>query len=255
MLAYGPNRGLPESMGSVTGGLRAAIASQIRRLAGDEAYVRLRSRFKAEDSYLYNVKGVIHIGANTGQERDLYAAFGLDVVWVEPIPWVFEKLQANLAGYPRQRAYNYLLADDEREYDFHIADNEGASSSIWEFSGHTAMWPDIRYNKTVTLQSITLSSLARLEHIEVERFNSLVLDTQGSELKILKGAGDLLAGFRFIKAEAADFEAYKGCCLVGEIGSFLAGRGFRERSRRAFRHLRGVGTYFDVVFERRSGSH
>jgi 2-O-methyltransferase len=43
-----------------------------------------------------------------GQERELYAAFGLRVVWIEPIPEVFESLKLNICPYPKQCAYRYL---------------------------------------------------------------------------------------------------------------------------------------------------
>ena len=36
--------------------------------------------------FLADARGVIHVGANVGQERDLYAAYRLPVVWIEPTP-------------------------------------------------------------------------------------------------------------------------------------------------------------------------
>ncbi|GMR17054.1 MAG: hypothetical protein BMS9Abin32_108 [Gammaproteobacteria bacterium] len=56
------------------------------------------------DRFLRFAGGVVHVGANSGQERDLYALFDLPVLWVEPIAEVFRELQANIAGYPQQRA-------------------------------------------------------------------------------------------------------------------------------------------------------
>lgn len=230
--------------------MKSAVASGIRTLIGKDRYFRLRTWLDAENSYLRKAKGLIHVGANAGQERELYARYDLEVVWIEPIPAIFEQLRSNIAGFPRQRAYQYLLADDSREYELHIADNDGASSSILNLAKHVAMWPNIRYTGTIPLKSITLESFIRQEQIPLDRFDALVLDTQGSELKILKGGGETLPNFRFIKVEVPDFEAYQGCCLVGELCSFLSLYGFRERSRHAFRHLDGVGTYFDIVFER-----
>jgi hypothetical protein len=40
--------------------------------------------FRPPQAYLAKCHGVIHVGANAGQERDLYAAHGLSVVWIEP---------------------------------------------------------------------------------------------------------------------------------------------------------------------------
>jgi hypothetical protein len=55
-------------------------------------------------SFLKKVPGVIHVGANTGQERSEYASLELKVLWVEPIPAVFEVLRSNIANFPNQRA-------------------------------------------------------------------------------------------------------------------------------------------------------
>jgi len=43
---------------------------------------------KNPDFYLKKIKGVIHIGANEGQERDKYKKYSLSVVWVEPLPTI-----------------------------------------------------------------------------------------------------------------------------------------------------------------------
>ena len=59
-----------------------------------------RSMLKRDpDRFLRKVSGVIHVGANAGQERELYAKFGLRVIWIEPIPEVFEKLKMNVAKF------------------------------------------------------------------------------------------------------------------------------------------------------------
>ena len=58
-------------------------------------------------------------------------------------------------------------------------------------------------------------------------FPALVMDTQGSELLVLRGADPRLPSFAFIKTEVADFEAYSGCCQLAEVTAFLSARGFR----------------------------
>jgi FkbM family methyltransferase len=95
---------------------------------------------QAEHSYLRKVRGVIHVGANEGQERDLHAAFGLNVIWIEPIREVFQVLRDNISELQAQRALNYLVTDEDgKEYEFHIANNGGSSSSILDLSRHKEM--------------------------------------------------------------------------------------------------------------------
>src|SRR5205085_4005421 len=77
------------------------------------------------NSYLKQITGVIHVGANLGQERELYAKYKLKVLWIEPLPDIFERLCENISPFPDQTAVNHLVTDkDNAEYLFHIASNE-----------------------------------------------------------------------------------------------------------------------------------
>jgi FkbM family methyltransferase len=203
------------------------------------------------DGFLRGTSGVIHVGANSGQERDLYAKFGLRVVWIEPITEVFEALKANLKDYPRQRAVECLVTDQEgAEYPFHIASNSGASSSILDLHHHREIWPGIAYEKKITLRSKTLASLLRDEQIDPSAYDSLFVTTQGSELLVLKGAAPILRGLTYIKTRVPDFEAYKDCCQIADVASFLARYEYKEFSRHLFARRPGGGSYFDVVYRR-----
>ena len=231
--------------------VRKFIGDGLRSVIGKQLYIRLRMGAQAEHSYLRKVRGVIHVGANEGQERDLYAAFGLNVIWIEPIREVFQVLRDNISELQTQRALNYLVTDEDgKEYEFHIANNGGSSSSILDLSKHKEMWPGITYTSTVTLRGVTLTRICEIEHLDISQFDALVLDTQGSEYKILMGATKLLANFKFIKVEVPDFDSYKGCCQIGRLSEFMLSQGFREHIRLPFMHVPEVGTYFDVVYKR-----
>jgi len=203
------------------------------------------------DHYLRNVNGVVHVGANTGQERDKYKEWGLRVLWIEPIPEVFRQLKTNVAGYEGHLAIHALITDrDDATYTFNVANNGGQSSSILNLGLHKKVWPEVAFERTIELQSTTLASLFSREHVDVRNYEALILDTQGSELLVLKGAESLLHRFRFIQTEVADFESYRDGCQLRDIDPYLKARGFRERSRVKFAHRRGAGRYFDVVYER-----
>lgn len=204
------------------------------------------------DRFLNRISGVIHVGANTGQERDLYERYGLRIIWIEPIPEVFEALQANLKGLPRQHAFNYLVTDrDDAEYQFHVANNAGASSSILDLKWHRDIWPEVDYVKTITLRSITLASFLRREDIDATDYDALIMDTQGSELMVLKGAAPVLHSYKYIKTEVPDFESYVGCCELVDIESFLTGHGYKEFSRQKFAERAAGGSYYDIVYRKR----
>lgn len=201
--------------------------------------------------FLRNVRGVIHVGANTGQERELYAQYRLNVLWIEPIDEVFAALERNIASLPEQRAIQALVTDrDGGEYTFNVASNTGASSSILPLKLHADVWPDVTFTKTVAMRSTTLPSLLRRHAVDLRLYDALVMDTQGSELLVLEGAEPLLGGFKYVRTEVADFEAYENCCQLADVESFLASHGFREQVRKGIaRHPQGGG-YYDIVYGR-----
>ena len=203
------------------------------------------------DRFLEEISGVVHVGANLGQERELYMSHGLSVIWVEPIPEVYARLNSNVRGFKNQRAFQALLTDvDDKEYEFHIANNDGASSSILELKQHKDIWPHIHYTTTLRLKSITLASLFFRESIDASKYQALIMDTQGSELLVLQGSIPVLSGFRFIQTEVADFESYEGCCQLSQLNAFMTEHGYRKFSRRKFASRAKGGNYFDVVYKR-----
>jgi len=214
---------------------------------------RLRRWFGPDPNrFLRSAHGVIHVGANVGQERALYARHGLDVLWIEPIPEVFATLRANVAAFPRQRALQALVTDrDDHEYEFHVANNAGESSSILELKEHRDVWPKVAFTASLKLHSVTLPTLLARDRVDITRYDTLVMDTQGSELLVLKGAESLLPGFAYIKTEVPDFEAYEGCAQLADLAAFLAARDFAELSRSRFASRAAGGHYYDVVYRRR----
>ncbi len=179
--------------------------------------------------FLKDAKGVIHVGANSGQFRDIYAGMNLPVIWVEAIPEVFEQLQKNIADYPKQMAFNWLLTDrDGVEYDFKVSNNDGQSSSIFEFQEHTEIWPTIEYTRSINLISRTLKTLIESGCIDQTIYDALVLDVQGSELLVLKGAARYLDKFKFVRAEACNFPLYAGGCEVKDLDEFFASKGWER---------------------------
>jgi FkbM family methyltransferase len=220
--------------------LQSLKAHLVRLLCGDP------------NRFLRRARGVIHVGANTGQEAELYHSHHLHVLWIEPIPSVFQELVVNIREYPDQKAIQALVTDVEgKAYDFHIASNNGQSSSILQLEQHRGIWPDITYTETLRLVSRTLPTLLETHAVDLGLHDALILDTQGSELLVLRGALPVLDKFRYIKVEVPNFESYKGCCRVSDIDALLTPFGFEEIARTKFASHPEGGSYFDVVYEAR----
>ncbi len=195
------------------------------------------------DSFLADVESVVHVGAHIGQERDDYDYHDLEVLWVEPNPEVFARLQENIKAYPKQRAVAALVTDRAGVMEtLNIASNAAAASSILALKEHKRIWPHVDYSGMIEIESSILPDL-------LDRpYDALVLDTQGAELLILKGCGDLVRQFRYIKTETADFELYDGYPQLSETTAFLARFGFREQRRKIMKTEPGIGTAYEIVF-------
>jgi len=212
---------------------------------------RLRMKYK-EQKLLKSISGIVHVGANRGQEIDKYAKFDLDVIWVEPIPEVFAQLLNNLKTQQKQKAFQALITDvDDKEYQFNVANNNGASSSIFRLKEHKEVWPAVHMTKTISLKSKTLATLFEEEKLDVTKYQGLVMDTQGSELLVLQGSLSLLKHFKFIKTEVADFEAYEACCQLSDMNRFMTSNGFKEYHRKKFgRATKNGEFYYNIIYVR-----
>lgn len=208
-------------------------------------------RFGAIDDFLSEINGLIHVGANTGQERAVYDSHDLDVLWLEPLQEVYRKLQVNIRPYPKQQAMCCLVTDrDDVPTRFNIASNTGESSSILDMALHRDIWPTVGFVGARTLTSITLDSLLSRAAVSADAYQALVIDTQGAELLVLRGARNTLAAMRYVKLEAADFESYVGGATLEQLTRYLQAQGFREMLRHPFARHPSGGRYFDVLFGR-----
>ena len=175
------------------------------------------------------IRGVLHIGANTGQEAAGYAENGLNVIWIEADPGVFQSLQRHVSGFAGQAAYRCLASDrDGCEVDFHVASNAGGSSSILKPDPvlFPKEWPDIREVGSIRLATRRLDTLLMQRGSGVERVNLIVADVQGYELPVLRGLGSLIGEFEAVVAELNWARMYVGATKPHDLEAFLVERGF-----------------------------
>lgn len=204
-----------------------------------------------EYKFLQNSCGVIHIGANYGQERDIYQFYNQTVLWIEALPEVFATLQHNIATYTNQTALKALLLDvDNEDFIFYISNNHAESSSIYPLGEHKKLWPKVDYTTQTILHSETLTKLANKKKIDVTEYDTLVIDTQGSELRALKGGAELLWGINTIYIETTDCELYKGGCSDAELAKFLNPFGFTETERMITKSLPEIGSCYNVLYQK-----
>lgn len=183
----------------------------------------------------YNIKpkGVLHLGANVGEEAPVYDELGIkNVIWVEANPEVYEKLVINVSGFGH-RCFNFCVGDENKDTVLHVSNNGSQSSSVLDLGTHKIQHPDVHYTHDIVVPMMRLDSFfsyvpSQSERYDLKYIDFLNLDLQGFELNALRGMGDLLRQFKWIYTEVNKAEVYKGCAQVQDLDLFLNGFGFKR---------------------------
>lgn len=179
-----------------------------------------------EKGLIRNAGHVLHIGAHKGQERDIYRALGVKVKWIEVQPNIYEELAKNLIGYPMQEPILALCGSENKKVDFFVTSNDGGSSSIFKL---LSTWKEISITSKISLQMMRLDTI--FKHDDLKNFKHWVIDVQGAELEVLRGAGDLLKDVGSMRIEVSTLEAYEGGVTYYQLNEFMLLNGFKEISR------------------------
>lgn len=176
------------------------------------------------------VRGVVHVGANVGQEVAFYAMLkDVPAMLIEPLPRLIPMIEAEVAANP-QGDFTIVQACcsdvDGQEVDFHVSpDPIGQASSILAPGKVIEQFPWMAKTETVKMQTVTLDTLLARDHPDFP-VNMLAIDTQGADLKVLRGAERTLERCDGVYVEVSDEAFYQGGCTFKEIIDFLDPRGF-----------------------------
>jgi FkbM family methyltransferase len=181
--------------------------------------------------YKLHPPGVLHLGANTGQEALAYARQGVKrVVWVEALPQAYTVLARNVAKYPGSVALLACLSDvDGEPVQFNVASNEGQSSSFLELGTHAQEHPSVKYVGRIPMTTVRADTLLERAGVALGPGWFLNVDLQGAELLALRGLGQLINHFDSVYVEVNERELYKGCPRIADIDAFLGLKGFLGR--------------------------
>ena len=104
---------------------------------------------------------------------------------------------------------------------FYISSNEKMSSSMGKPLHHAVVFPDIKFNEQVKLITDTLDNALNSFNLDIKNFDCLVLDTQGSELEVLKGFPLGLKNIDVIVTEISFKKLYNNSVLFKELKKYL----------------------------------
>lgn len=180
----------------------------------------------------WNPKGVIHVGGHRGEEQEVYDKLGVEfTIWFEAILESVREMSVIFKDRKNARIIHACLSDKCEYVNFNITNNF-ASSSILEMGTHKVNHPKIHNVSTKRFFTVPMSKYATVfkesEKKGGFKFDTLNIDVQGAELKVLKGAGDLLKQIKWIYCEVNTDYVYKDCALIDEIDDYLKGYGFER---------------------------
>lgn len=156
--------------------------------------------------------------------------------------------------------YPYFIGGKAGKFNFNLFNRPGDSSVFPPaprfkrlFSGR-----EFSVKNECFVQSTTLDEVVRLE--KISNFDFIKIDTQGSELDILKGGKEVLKNALMVEVEVEFVEQYKGQPLFGEIFNYMHDNGFEllylnrcfsQRKQLYSGPARGQVTFGDALFGRR----
>lgn len=174
------------------------------------------------DKYDIQIKGVIHIGAHTGEEYDGYKKLGIQkMIFFEPMKKTFNILSENVDDTNDIILANVALGKEEKEVEMYVASND-QSSSILKSKLHLTQHPTISFNEKEKVHQTTLDIFFKSHGIKKEDYNFINIDVQGYELEVFKGAVSVLDSIEYVYAEVNRDEVYENCVKIEKLDAFLS---------------------------------
>jgi len=179
----------------------------------------------------YNLKpkGVIQVGSHWAEEHEDFLKCGIErFVYIEPCKDAYSKLFIKF-NYPSELnpreiiLWNVACGSEEGEMPMYVShQNQGQSNSLLKPEGHLTQHPEIIFDDAEMVKVIPLDNLP----IEKGKYDMLVMDVQGFEGEVLKGAIKTLKHIDIIYTEVNRGQTYSGNMEIDEMDRLLGDIGW-----------------------------
>lgn len=187
-------------------------------------------------------KGVIQVGAHWAEEHDIYLEMGVSkMVYIEPCQEAYDKMVTKFNAKPEfiitdkykmavtntgVSIYKVACGDTDGEMEMFVShNNQGQSNSLLKPLLHLQQHPEVKFTDK---EIVEVRKLDNIEILGKDNYNILVLDCQGFEGNILKGATETLKSIELIYTECNNGQTYEGNMEIEEMDAFLKSFGFER---------------------------
>jgi FkbM family methyltransferase len=189
--------------------------------AQDAMVVHLKELFAA-----LRIDTVLDVGANYGQFYEFLrekVGFTGQIHSFEPIPELGAKLIARSGSDPKWQVNQCALGIQSGKAQFHISDKPGWSSLRELRRGQSRPTDELQIMRSVEVDVRSLDDV--VGKLKVNNLY-LKLDTQGSDLDVLRGGEATLKIVKALQTELGCIPCYDGAASPAEVLAFLEARGF-----------------------------
>jgi FkbM family methyltransferase len=193
-----------------------------------DADVPYRNGFQLAQKCGVQFRGLIQVGAYDGSyEHQHLKRLGLrQALFIEASPVPFARLKKTCKDLPNASFVNCAILDKNGPVEFTITNHDQSSSLLKPARALEEL--SIKPDHVITVAGKTLDYVLKEQNLTPQSFNVLVIDVQGAELLVLRGAASLLPHLDVVNTEVNFEELYHGGAQIDEIDDFLAPYGFRR---------------------------
>jgi FkbM family methyltransferase len=199
-----------------------------------------------------NPKGAIHLGAHKGEELNLYRKLKIKNVLLyeankELIHYLKVKsLFFNFLFKMNIKVINKVIYNKNIPCRLNITSNT-QSSSILSLGLHKKLYPNIIKKDEYLVDGNTLN-LEFKNFYNINDFNILNMDIQGSELLALLGANEIINNLDVIYTEINYDHIYENCALIKDIDDYLSKHNFTRFKTETINDSQGRPMWGDALY-------